>query len=99
MHRGLAAPPDGRGGRGTTAQRKRQMSGRTGEGCGALPGNTIYRGRMGMLILLVLAAIVLFMILSAVISALHFLFWIAVVALLVFAGLRLAGGARRRSRR
>ena len=51
------------------------------------------------LILLVLAVIALFMILSAVISALHFLFWVAVVALLVFAGLRLAGGARRRSRR
>jgi hypothetical protein len=75
------------------------MSGRAGEGCGALPGNTIYRGSMGMLILLVLAAIALFIILSAVISALHFLFWIAVVALLVFAGLRLVGGARRRSRR
>ncbi len=62
-------------------------------------GNTIYRGCMGMLILIVLAAIALFMILSAVISALHFLFWIAVVALLVFAGLRLVGGARRWSRR
>jgi hypothetical protein len=61
--------------------------------------NTIYRGCMGMLILIVLAAIALFMILSAVISALHFLFWIAVVALLVFAGLRLVGGARRWSRR
>ena len=54
---------------------------------------------MGRLILLVLAVIALFMILSAVISALHFLFWVAVVALLVFAGLRLAGGARRRARR
>lgn len=61
--------------------------------------NTIYRGYMGKLILIVLAAIALFMILSAVISALHFLFWVAVVALLVFAGLRLAGGARRWSRR
>ena len=99
MRRGLAAPPAGRRGPGATAQRKRQMSGRGGEGCGAVPGNTIYRGSMGMFILLVLAAIALFIILSAVISALHFLFWIAVVALLVFAGLRLAGGARRRSRR
>ena len=62
-------------------------------------GNTIYRGRMGKLILIVLAAIALFMILSAVISALHFLFWIAVVALLVFAGLRLVSGTRRASRR
>ena len=52
-----------------------------------------------MLILIVLAAFALFIILSAVISALHFLFWIAVVGLLVFAGLRLAGSARRRTRR
>ena len=52
-----------------------------------------------MLILIVLAAIAVFVILSAVISALHFLFWFAVVALIVFAGLRLVGGARRRSRR
>ena len=52
-----------------------------------------------MLILIVLAAFALFIILSAVISALHFLFWIAVVGVLVFAGLRLVGGARRRSRR
>jgi len=48
-----------------------------------------------MLILIVLAAIALFVILSAVISALHFLFWIAVVAFLVFAGLRLVGGVER----
>lgn len=54
---------------------------------------------MGRLILIVLAAIALFMILSAVISALHFLFWIAVLALLVVAGIRLMGGARRWSRR
>ena len=53
---------------------------------------------MGMFILLVLAAIALFIILSAVISALHFLFWIAVVALLVFAGpaARAAGPAGNR---
>jgi hypothetical protein len=54
---------------------------------------------MGTLILIVLAVIGLFMVLSLVISALHFLFWVAVVALLIFAGLRLAAGARRRSRR
>jgi hypothetical protein len=65
---------------------------------GAIRADTIYRGCMGMLIVIVLAAIALFFILSAVISALHFLFWVAVVALLVFAGLRLAGGMRRRSR-
>ena len=54
---------------------------------------------MGRLILIVLAVIAAFMILSAVISALHILFWVAIVALVVFAGLRLAGGARRWSRR
>src|SRR5262249_31477163 len=62
-------------------------------------GNTIYRGCMGMLILIVLAAIALFLIVSAVISALHFLFWIAVLALIAVVGFRLVGGARRWSRR
>jgi len=54
---------------------------------------------MGMLILIVLAAIALFLIVSAVISALHFLFWIAVLALIAVVGFRLVGGARRWSRR
>jgi uncharacterized SAM-binding protein YcdF (DUF218 family) len=53
---------------------------------------------MGKLILIVLAALVLFMIVSAVISALHFLFWIAVVAVLIVGALRLSSGVRRRSR-
>jgi Flp pilus assembly protein TadB len=53
---------------------------------------------MGKLILIVLAALVLFMIVSAVISALHFLFWIAVVAVLIVGALRLTSGVRRRSR-
>lgn len=66
---------------------------------GAGPGNTIYRGRMGKLLLIVLAAIVAFMLLGFVISALHFIFWVAVVALIVVVGLRLTGGARRRSQR
>ena len=45
-----------------------------------------------------LAAIAAFMILSIVVSALHFVFWVAVVALIVVVGMRLTGGARRRSR-
>jgi len=61
--------------------------------------NTIYRGCMGKLFLIVLAVIAAFMVLSAVISALHFIFWVAVVALIVVVGLRLTGGARRWSRR
>jgi uncharacterized protein YacL len=60
--------------------------------------NTIYRGCMGKLLLIVLAAIAAFMILSIVVSALHFIFWVAVVALIVVVGMRLTGGARRRSR-
>ena len=48
---------------------------------------------MGRLLLIVLAAIAAFMVLSAVISALHFIFWVAVVALIVVVGLRLTGGA------
>ena len=66
---------------------------------GAVGGNTIYRGYMGRLLLLVLAVIAGFMVLSIVISALHFIFWVAVVALIVVGALRLSGGARRRARR
>jgi predicted membrane protein len=54
---------------------------------------------MGRLLLTVLAAIAAFMLLGIVISALHFIFWIAVVALIVVAGMRLTAGARRRARR
>ena len=54
---------------------------------------------MGKLLLLVLAVIAAFMILSAVVSALHFIFWVAVVALLVVVGMRLVSGTRRWSRR
>jgi hypothetical protein len=53
---------------------------------------------MGRLLLIVLAAIAAFMILSVVVSALHFIFWVGVVALIVVVGMRLASGARRRSR-
>ena len=99
MRRGLAAAPAGPAAPAPPRKENAKCPAARRRGCGAFPGNTIYRGSMGMLILLVLAAIAVFLILSAVISALHFLFWIAVVALLVFAGLRLVGGARRRSRR
>jgi hypothetical protein len=58
-----------------------------------------YRGDMGKFILILIAALVLFMIVSAVISALHFLFWVAVVAVLILGALRLSSGMRRRERR
>jgi hypothetical protein len=65
----------------------------------AVRGDTIYRGCMGRLLLIVLAGIAAFMLLGIVISALHFIFWVAVVALIVVVGLRLTGSARRWSRR
>ena len=52
---------------------------------------------MGRLILILLAALVVFLLVSAVISALHFAFWVALVALAVIAVLRL-GSVMRRSR-
>jgi hypothetical protein len=57
-----------------------------------------YRGGMGKLILILLAAVALFMIVSAVISALHFLFMFAVIAAVIFGALWLGSGMRRRSR-
>ena len=54
---------------------------------------------MGKLLLVVLAAIAAFMVLGIVISALHLIFWVAVVALIVVVGMRLTGSARRSSRR
>ena len=57
-----------------------------------------YREGMGKFILFLLAAFVVFMIVSAVISALHFLFWVAVVAFVIFGALWLTSGARRWSR-
>jgi hypothetical protein len=57
-----------------------------------------YRGGMGKLILFLLAAIVLFMIVSAVISALHFLFMFAVIVAVIFGAVWLVGFGRRRSR-
>jgi hypothetical protein len=54
---------------------------------------------MGRLLLIAVGVLLAFMVASMVISALHFIFWVAVLALLVVGGLRLAGGARRWSRR
>jgi len=58
-----------------------------------------YRDRMGLLILILLAALIIFMVVSAVIAALHVLFWVALVLFIVFGALRLSGSVRRRSRR
>ena len=57
-----------------------------------------YRGGMGRLILILLAVLALFMVISVVISALHFLFWVALVALILVGVFRL-GGVMRRSNR
>lgn len=54
---------------------------------------------MGRLILILVAAIFVVMLVSLVISALHFLFWIALLAVIVAGALRLGGAMRRRSRR
>jgi hypothetical protein len=58
-----------------------------------------YRGVMGKLILFLIAALLVFMVVSVVISALHFLFWVAVVLLVIFGAFRLSSGMRRSSRR
>ena len=57
-----------------------------------------YRGGMGKLILFLLAAVVLFIFVSAMISALHFLFMFAVIIAVIFGGLWLVSGVRRWSR-
>lgn len=58
-----------------------------------------YGEAMGRLILILLAAFAALMLVSVVVSAIHFLFWIAVVVLVVLGALRLTGGMRRRARR
>jgi len=63
----------------------------------ALPAMEIYRVCMGRLILIILGVLVAFMVISLVISALHFLFWIAIVALIVLGVVRLSGVMRRHS--
>jgi hypothetical protein len=54
---------------------------------------------MGRILLFLLAALAVFLLVSLVISALHFLFWIALLALIVVGALRVTSGVRRWSRR
>ena len=54
---------------------------------------------MGRILLIVLAAFVALMLIGMIISALHFLFVVALIAVIVILGLRLTGSARRWSRR
>ena len=61
-------------------------------------GVVTYRGVMGRLILILLAVLALFMVISVVISALHFLFWVALVALILVGVFRLGSVMRRSSR-
>ncbi len=51
---------------------------------------------MGRLLLIILAVFVVFMFVSLLISALHFLFWIAVLGVIGFAAVRLTTGRRAR---
>jgi hypothetical protein len=53
---------------------------------------------MGRLILILLAVLALFLVISMVISALHFLFWVALIALILVGVFRLGGVMRRSSR-
>jgi uncharacterized membrane protein YccC len=53
---------------------------------------------MGRIILIVLGVLFAFMIISWLISALHFLFWIAVITVVIVGALKLTGSARRWSR-
>ena len=64
----------------------------------SLPALT-YREGMGRILLFLLAALAVFLLVSLVISALHFLFWIALLALIVVGALRVSSGMRRWSRR
>ena len=54
---------------------------------------------MGRILLIVLAAFVALMVIGAIISTLHFLFVVALIAVIVIVGLRLTAGVRHRSRR
>jgi hypothetical protein len=57
-----------------------------------------YRRTMGRLILILLAVLAIFLVISMVISALHFLFWVALIALILVGVFRLGGVMRRSSR-
>ena len=89
----------GRAGRGAADSIRRDTLDIGGRAAGAALPRLAYRERMGKLLLIVLAVIVAFMVISLVISALHFLFFVGLVVLIVFGALRLTGGMRRRSRR
>ncbi|HEY6276661.1 MAG TPA: hypothetical protein VIX86_10050 [Streptosporangiaceae bacterium] len=52
---------------------------------------------MGRLILIILGVLVAFAVISLVISALHFLFWIALAAVILLVVVRLGGALRRHS--
>jgi Flp pilus assembly protein TadB len=54
---------------------------------------------MGRIIFLIIAALVVFMIVTWIVHALMFFFWIALIAVAGFAVLRLAMWSGRRSRR
>jgi hypothetical protein len=53
---------------------------------------------MGRIFLVVIAALVAIMLLSAIVAALHVLFWVALIAVVGIAALRLGRGTRRSSR-
>jgi hypothetical protein len=53
---------------------------------------------MGRIFLVVIAALVVIMLLSAIVAALHVLFWIALIAVVGITALRLGRGSRRSSR-
>ena len=59
----------------------------------------IYRVYMGRLILIILGVLVAVMAVSLVVSALHFLFWIAILAVILLGVVRLGGAMRRHSHR
>jgi hypothetical protein len=58
-----------------------------------------YRGVMGRIILIIIAVLAVIMVLSVVIAALHVLFWVALIAVVGIAALRLGRGVGRGSRR
>jgi hypothetical protein len=51
---------------------------------------------MGKILLFLLGIFAVIMLISFVISALHFLFYVALIAVIVVAAMRLTGGMRRR---
>jgi hypothetical protein len=53
---------------------------------------------MGKILLIIIAALGVIMLLSVIIAALHVLFWVALLALVGIAALRLGRGVRRSSR-